>query len=95
MKGHELLERDGPRYCYRLTDKGKRVAAMFVFFHQRICGPLAHSLFDHRPEKTAKPPARIEAPITGPMPPSRSSSISSRRRRAAPAPVPSPRISSG
>ena len=60
MKGHGLLERDGRRYCYRLTDKGKRVAAMFVLFHQRICGPLANSLFHHRPEKTAKPPARIE-----------------------------------
>ena len=61
MKGHGLLERDGRRFCYRLTDKGKRVAAMFVLFHQRICGPLANSLFHHRPEKTAKPPARIEA----------------------------------
>ena len=61
MKGHGLLERDGRRYCYRLTDKGKRVAAMFVLFHQRICGPLANSLFHHRPEKTANPPARIEA----------------------------------
>ena len=61
MKGHSLLERDGRRYCYRLTDKGKRVAAMFVLFHQRICGPLANSLFHHRPEKTAKTPARIEA----------------------------------
>ena len=61
MKGHGLLERDGRRYCYRLTEKGKRVAAMFVLFHKRICGPLAHSLFHHRPEKTAKPSARIEA----------------------------------
>jgi hypothetical protein len=24
------------------------------------CGPLASSLFHHRPEKTAKPPAKIE-----------------------------------
>jgi hypothetical protein len=61
MKGHGLLERDGRRYCYRLTDKGKRVAAMFVLFHQRICGPLANSLFHHRPEKATTPPANIEA----------------------------------
>ena len=61
MKGHGLLQRDGRRYCYRLTDKGKGAAAMFVLLHQRICGPLANSLFHHRPEKTAKPPARIEA----------------------------------
>jgi hypothetical protein len=61
MKGHGLLERDGRRYSYRLTDKGKRVAAMFVLFHRRICGPLANSLFHHRPQKTVKPPAKIEA----------------------------------
>jgi hypothetical protein len=60
MRGHGLLERDGRRYCYRLTDKGKRVAAMFVLFHQRICGPLANSLFHHRPENAAQPPAKIE-----------------------------------
>jgi hypothetical protein len=61
MKGHGLLERDGQRYCYRLTDKGQRVAAMFVPFQQRICGPLANSLFHHRPEKTTRPRAKIEA----------------------------------
>ena len=61
MKGHGLLERDGKRYSYRLTEKGKKVAAMFVLFHQRVCGPLANSLFHHRPEKVSKPPAKIEA----------------------------------
>jgi hypothetical protein len=60
MRGHGLLERDGRRYCYRLTEKGKRVAAMFVLFHQRIYGPLANSPFHHRPEKTAKLPAKFE-----------------------------------
>jgi len=60
MKGHGLLERDGQRYGYRLTEKGQRVAAMFVLFHQRICGPLANSLFPHRPAAVSKPPAKIE-----------------------------------
>jgi hypothetical protein len=60
MKGHGLLQPDGRRYCYRLTEKGKRVAAMFVLFHQPIYGPLANSLFHHRPEKTSHPPAKIE-----------------------------------
>lgn len=60
MKGHDLVERDGRRYSYRLTEKGKRVAAMFVLFHQRICGPLANSLFHHKPDKTVTPPAKIE-----------------------------------
>jgi hypothetical protein len=60
MRGHRLLERDGRQYCYRLTEKGKKVAAVFVLFHQRICGPLANSLFHHRPEAVSKPPAKIE-----------------------------------
>ena len=60
MKGHGLVERDGRRYCYRLTGKGKRVAALFVLFHKRVCGPLANSLFHHRPEASTKAPAKIE-----------------------------------
>ena len=46
---------------YRLTDKGVKVAALFVLFHKRVCGPLANTLFHHRPTKTATPPAKIEA----------------------------------
>jgi len=61
MKGHGLLERDGHHYSYRLTDKGTRTALMFVLFHQRVCGPLANSLFQHRPTKTAAPLSKIEA----------------------------------
>jgi hypothetical protein len=34
---------------------------MFVLFHQRVCGPLANSLFQHRPTKTAAPLSKIEA----------------------------------
>src|SRR5271157_2487954 len=47
MRAHGLLQRDGRRYAYRLTDKGLKVAVLFVLFHQRLCGPLAHSLFHH------------------------------------------------
>ncbi len=61
MKGHGLLERDGHHYSYRLTDKGTRTTLMFVLFHQRVCGPLANSLFQHRPTKTAAPLSKIEA----------------------------------
>jgi hypothetical protein len=60
LKGHGLLERDGRRYAYRLTDKGTRVAATFVLFHKRVCGPLANTLFHHRPDARATPPAKIE-----------------------------------
>ena len=40
MKAHGLLERPGRPYCYRLTAKGIRVAALFVLFHKRVCGQL-------------------------------------------------------
>jgi hypothetical protein len=39
LKAHALLQRDGHRYAYRLTDKGIRVALMFTLFHHRVCGP--------------------------------------------------------
>ena len=61
MKAHALLERVGKHYSYRLTQKGIRVAALFVLFHKRICGPLANSLFQHRPQINLQPPAKIEA----------------------------------
>ena len=40
--------------------KSKRMAAMFVLFHQRTSGPPANSLFHQRPEKAVKPPAKIQ-----------------------------------
>jgi hypothetical protein len=61
LKAHALLEREGRRYAYRLTDKGTRAALLFVLFHQRVCGPLANSLFHHRPTQTATPLSKIEA----------------------------------
>jgi hypothetical protein len=60
MKAHGLLERPGRPYRYRLTAKGIRVAALFVLFHKRVCGPLANSLFHHRPQQSSKPPNKIE-----------------------------------
>jgi hypothetical protein len=61
LRAHGLLERDGRSYSYRLTEKGVKVAAMFVLFHKRVCGPLANTLFHHRPAQTPNPPAKIEA----------------------------------
>ena len=61
MKAHGLLERDGRRYAYRLTDKGTRVALIFVLFHQRVCGPLANSLFHRRPTQRHTLVSKIEA----------------------------------
>jgi hypothetical protein len=60
MKAHGLLERIGRAYSYRLTGKGVKAALMFILFHQRVCGPLANSLFHHRPDETLKPTSKIE-----------------------------------
>jgi len=61
LKGHGLLERDGSRYAYRLTPKGVQVALLFLFFHKRLCGPLANSRFHHRPDPQHRPDSRLEA----------------------------------
>jgi hypothetical protein len=61
MKAHGLVERDGQRYAYRLSAKGNKVALLFVLFHQRVCGPLAHSLFNPPPQQQSRPTTKIEA----------------------------------
>ena len=53
MKARALVIRNGHHYTYRLTHKGTKVSLMFVLFHKRVCGPLANSLFHHKP--TAAP----------------------------------------
>jgi hypothetical protein len=60
LKGHGLLERDGSRYAYRLTSKGFQVALLFLFFHKRLCGPLANSRFHHQPHPAHRPQSKLE-----------------------------------
>jgi hypothetical protein len=61
LKGHGLIERDGSRYAYRLTAKGVQVALLFLFFHKRLCGPLANSRFHHQPDLKHRPNSKLEA----------------------------------
>jgi hypothetical protein len=61
LKGHGLLQRDGRRYAYRLTTKGVQVALLFLFFHKRLCGPLANSRFHHKPDPKHRPNSKLEA----------------------------------
>ena len=61
LKGHGLIERDGSRYAYRLTSKGFQVALLFLFFHKRLCGPLANSCFHHQPDTDHRPKSKLEA----------------------------------
>jgi len=60
LKGHGLLERDGRRYAYQLTAKGIQVALLFLCFHKRLCGPLAHSRFHHKPDSGHRPDSKLE-----------------------------------
>jgi hypothetical protein len=60
MKAHGLIQRDGKRYAYRLTDKGTKVALLFVLFHKQLCGPLANSLFHHQPNEQLRPQSKLE-----------------------------------
>jgi len=61
LKGHGLLQRDGRRYAYQLTTKGVQVALLFLFFHKRLCGPLANSCFHHRADPDHRPESKLEA----------------------------------
>ena len=60
MRAHGLVEREGKRHAYRLTDKGVKVAAVYVLFHKRVCGPLAGSLFVRKPHADTKPATKLE-----------------------------------
>ena len=60
LKGHALLQRERARYAYRLTPKGVQVALLFLFFHKRLCGPLANSRFHHRPDTRHQPASKLE-----------------------------------
>jgi len=60
LKAHGLLARDGKRYAYRLTEKGTKVALLFILFHKQLCGPLANSLFHHPPAKAPRPHSKLE-----------------------------------
>ena len=44
----------------RLTPKGVQVALLFLFFHKRLCGPLANSRFHHRPDARHQPASKLE-----------------------------------
>ena len=55
-----VLDGDGKRYAYRLTEKGIKVALLFVLFHKQLCGPLANSLFHHQTATAPRPNSKLE-----------------------------------
>jgi hypothetical protein len=60
LKAHGLLARNGKRYAYRLTEKGAKVALLFILFHKQLCGPLANSLFHHQTATAPRPNSKLE-----------------------------------
>jgi len=60
MKARGLIMRNAHHYTYRLTDKGIKVSLMFILFHKRVCGPLANSLFHHKPTTVSSPINKLE-----------------------------------
>ena len=63
LKAHGLMTRDGKRYAYRLTEKGTKVALLFILFHKQLCGPLANSLFHHQPATAPSPKSKLETAL--------------------------------
>jgi hypothetical protein len=57
------MARDGKRYAYRLTEKGTKVALLFILFHKQLCGPLANSLFHHQPATAPSPKSKLETAL--------------------------------
>ena len=60
MKAHGLVKRNGSQYSYLLTEKSVKVATMFLLFHKRLFGPLANSLFNHRPSNLFIAKSKLE-----------------------------------
>ena len=61
LKAAGLLQREKGRYHYCLTAKAVRVALLFLLRHKRLFGPLAYSLFHHKPNRSNVPDSPLEA----------------------------------
>jgi hypothetical protein len=70
----------GSGYAYRLTAKGVQVALLFLFFHKRLCGPLANSRLHHQPDSATRRTANSKPLIRNLTRPFNRSSICSPQR---------------
>jgi hypothetical protein len=55
----EMLSPDAKKLFIRQA--GVQVALLFLFFHKRLCGPLANSRFHHEPDAKHRPHSQLEA----------------------------------
>ena len=69
MKAHGLLERNGKRYLYRLTDKGIKAALMFILFHSASADRFQTRCSTTGRTNRTSPPARLKPPTTRPIAP--------------------------
>ena len=70
MKAHSLLERNGKRYLYHLTEKGTKVALMFVLFITACADRFRTPYSTIGRKNPASLPAALKLPITRPITPS-------------------------
>jgi hypothetical protein len=49
LRAHQLIQRVPGRYGYQFTEKGKKVALMFLLVAKRIYSPISGSLFVFKP----------------------------------------------
>jgi len=61
LKAHGLIERPDNRYAYRLSEYGRKAAAMLVILRNRILRPIAGSLFKRPPKSSIKPSSKLQA----------------------------------
>ena len=61
LRAHGLLERIQGRFAYRLTEKGRKTAALLVLLRNRIVRPLAGSLFERPVNETFRPASKLQA----------------------------------
>ena len=50
-----------PRIVVPLISVILVIALLLLFFHKRLCGPLANSRFHHRPDPQHQPASKLEA----------------------------------
>ena len=66
LKGHALLSVTAPATLTASPPKAWRSRCSFLFFHKRLCGPLANSRFHHQPDAQYRPTAASKPPIIAP-----------------------------
>ena len=74
LKGHGLIERDGSRYAYRLTQKAFRWPCSSCSSTSASAGPSPTAASITGQTRNTVPTAGSKPPITAPTPPSNASS---------------------